>query len=97
MSLGSQLCSDAAAYPRIMESSTTPLSKRHMFAYFEVARNLFRTGGTVSETQSNNSECHLSESFGITEMCISNIHQSWASTLICNPLVFNELCNPSEV
>jgi len=41
MSLDSQLCSDAASYPRIMESSTTLLSKLQMFAYSEVAWNLF--------------------------------------------------------
>ena len=96
MWLGSQLCSDAASYPRLMESSIMPLSRCQMFAYFEVAWNLFSTGGTVSETLSNN-ECHWSESFGIAEMCASNICQSWVSMLIYNLLVCNKLCNPCEI
>jgi hypothetical protein len=98
MSLGSHLRSDAAPYSTIMEPSTTPLSRHQMFEYFEVAWNLFRTGSTVSEILSNYSGCNISYiSLGITEICISNIHQSWVSMLICNPLVCNRLYNPGEL
>lgn len=55
MTLGNQLPTDTASYPRIVEPLTTLLSKPQKFAYSEVAWYLFRTCGTVSLILSNKS------------------------------------------